>query len=133
MLRVFYDGHCALCHGAVKFLLARDPDGGRFRFAPLEGETFARLVPAATRAGLPDSVVVLTGDGALLSRSAGVIALLVELGGGWRVLAGALRRVPRPLRDGTYDLVARVRKRLFAEPPDVCPMLPPELRARFEG
>lgn len=132
MLRVFYDGHCGLCHGAVKFLLARDRDGSRFRFAPLQGETLPRLVPPEARAVLPDSVVVLTAEGALLTRSAGVIALLLELGGGWRVLAAALRVVPRPLRDAAYDLVARVRRSLFAAPADVCPMIPPELRARFE-
>ena len=129
---MFYDGHCGLCHGAVKFLLARDRDGGRFRFAPLQGETLPRLVPPEARAVLPDSVVVLTAEGALLTRSAGVIALLLELGGGWRVLAAALRVVPRPLRDAAYDLVARVRRSLFAAPADVCPMIPPELRARFE-
>ncbi len=132
MLRVFYDGHCGLCHGAVKFLLARDPDGSRFRYAPLGGETFARMVPEPDRAGLPDSVVVITGEGTLLTRSAGVIALLERLGGGWRAFAGVARLVPRPLADAGYDLVARVRKKLFAAPADVCPMLPPELRARFD-
>ena len=132
MLRVFYDGHCGLCHGAVKFLLARDRDGSHFRFAPLQGETLPRLVPPEARAVLPDSGVVLTAGGALLTRSTGVIALLVELGGGWRAFAAALRIVPRPIRDAGYDLVARVRKRLVAAPAGVCPMIPPALRARFD-
>lgn len=132
MLRVFYDGHCGLCHGAVRFLLARDRDGSRFRYAPLQGETFATLVPEGARAALPDSVVVLADRGELLTRSAGVIALLESLGGGWRTIAAAARLVPRPLADAAYDLVARVRKSLFAAPADVCPMMPPELRARFD-
>lgn len=132
MLRVFYDGHCGLCHGAVKFLLARDRDGSRFRYAPLQGATFAALVPAPARAGLPDSVVVLTDRGELLTRSVGVIALLESLGGGWRALASVARLAPRPLADATYDLVARLRKKLFAAPADVCPMVPAVLRARFD-
>ena len=34
---LFYDGTCGLCHRAVTFALARDPDGSRFRFAALQG------------------------------------------------------------------------------------------------
>jgi predicted DCC family thiol-disulfide oxidoreductase YuxK len=131
-MRIFYDGHCGLCHGAVKFLLARDRDGSRFRFAPLEGETLVRLVPGERRATLPDSIVVLTDAGELLVRSAGVLAILRQLGGAWAALGRALRIVPRPLRDAAYDLVARIRKKLFARPSDVCPMMSPELRARFD-
>lgn len=132
MLRVFYDGHCGLCHGAVRFLLARDRDGSRFRFAPLQGETLGRLVRPEARPALPDSVVVIAADGTLLTRSDGVIALLAELGHGWRLVALAIRLVPRPLRDAAYDLVARVRKKLFATPADACPVVPPELRLRFD-
>ncbi len=131
-MRVFYDGHCGLCHGAVKFLLARDRDGSRFRFAPLQGETLAAMVPAARRARLPDSIVVLTDSGELLVRSAGVVAILERLGGAWRPLGRLLAIVPRPLRDAAYDFVARIRKRLVAPPADVCPLMPPELRARFD-
>ena len=38
--RLFYDGTCALCHGAVRFVLARDRDGSAFRFAPLDFHDF---------------------------------------------------------------------------------------------
>jgi predicted DCC family thiol-disulfide oxidoreductase YuxK len=31
-----------------------------------------------------------------------------------------------------YDWVARIRYRLFARPADVCPVMPPELRRRFD-
>ena len=37
---VFYDGGCALCHHSVRFLVARDRDGSRFRFAPIGGACF---------------------------------------------------------------------------------------------
>ncbi|HEY8944686.1 MAG TPA: hypothetical protein VIM73_10510, partial [Polyangiaceae bacterium] len=32
--RVYYDGQCGLCHGAVRLLLAEDRDGSAFRFSP---------------------------------------------------------------------------------------------------
>jgi predicted DCC family thiol-disulfide oxidoreductase YuxK len=129
---VFYDGGCGLCHRAVRFALAHDADGSRFRFASLDSEGFRRRVPPAARAGLPDSIVALTPDGTLLVRSAAVIHILERVGGWWRLLGRLLGIVPRRVRDAGYDAVARVRHRLFRRPDDACPVTPLELRARFE-
>jgi predicted DCC family thiol-disulfide oxidoreductase YuxK len=129
---LFYDGHCALCHGAVKFVLKHDRSGGAFRFAPLQGATFQSRVPAAARAELPDSVVVLTQDGALLVRSSAFVHVLRRLGGGWKILAGLIAVVPRTLRDLIYNFIARVRYRVFGKRDDLCPIVPLELRDRFD-
>ena len=129
---VFYDGGCGLCHRAVRFAIAHDGDGSRFRFASLDGEGFRRRVPAAARAGLPDSIVTLAADGALLVRSAAVIHILERIGGPWKLLGRLLAIIPRWARDAGYDAVARVRHLLFRRPDDTCPVTPPELRARFE-
>ena len=128
---LFYDGSCGLCHRAVRLLLAEDLDGAAFRFAPLGGETFEAHVPPDVRASLPDSLVLLTDDGRVLTRSAAFRHLLGRLGGLWRLLADALRVVPEPAQDTLYDGIARIRLRLFAPPKDTCPMLPPHLRERF--
>ena len=66
---LFYDGHCALCHGAVKFVLKHDRSGEAFRFAPLQGATFQSRISAGARAALPDSIVVLTEDGSYVRRA----------------------------------------------------------------
>jgi len=129
---VFYDGACGLCHRTVRFAIARDRDGSRFRFSALGSEAFRRLVPEGRRADLPDSIVVLTPDGTLLMRSAAVIHILERIGGPWRLQGKLLALVPRGIRDLGYDGVARVRHRLFRRPADACPVTPPELRARFE-
>lgn len=129
---LFYDGHCGLCHRAVKFVLKHDTTGEAFRFAPLQGATFSAMVPAAERESLPDSIVVRTAAGALLVRSAAFIHILQRLGGGWRVLAAILAVVPRGLRDAAYDFVARVRYRIFGRRDDVCPIVPADLRKRFD-
>jgi predicted DCC family thiol-disulfide oxidoreductase YuxK len=128
---LFYDGGCGLCHRAVRFVLAFDRAGEVFRFAPLFGRTFLEQVPEAERAGLPDSLVLRTQDGRLLTKSAAVLHLLRRLGGFWRLVAAFGGVVPRVLRDALYDLVARVRLKLFARPDDVCPLVPKEQRARF--
>jgi predicted DCC family thiol-disulfide oxidoreductase YuxK len=130
---LLYDGHCGLCHGAVRFVLARDPSGAAFRFAPLGGATFEAVVPEARRAALPDTVAVLTHDGELLVRSDAAVHILCRLGGPWRWLGIVLSRVPRSIRDAAYDFVARRRTRWFGEPGDSCPVVSPALRARFEA
>lgn len=129
---LFYDGHCGLCHRAVKFVLEHDRTGEAFRFAPLQGETFQSRVAPEKRAGLPDSVVVLTADGNLLTRSSAFLHIFRRLGGGWRVLAGVLAVIPRPVRDAIYNTIARIRYRVFGRRDDLCPIVPADLRARFD-
>ena len=129
---LFYDGHCALCHGAVKFALAREGETSTLRFAPLEGQLFQEQVPQAQRTNLPDSLVLVTADGALLTRSTAVLHLLRRSGGIWRVLAAIARAVPRPVRDAVYDGVARVRYRVFGTRDEACPVIPASARSRFD-
>lgn len=128
---VFYDGTCGLCHGWVRFLLRWDRHGDRFRYAPLQGETWVARVSSERRRELPDSVVIHTAQGDLLVESRGVIHLLWRLGGGWKVVAGLLWIVPRPLRNLGYRGVAAIRHRLFRRPRELCPIIPAELRERF--
>jgi len=128
---LFYDGHCGLCHWSVRFLVRHDR-AGAFRFAPLQGPTFGSALTRDERAGLPDSMVLRTSDGRLLLRSDAWVYILRRLGSGWRVLAAVVAVVPRPVRDWAYDLIARVRTRVFGRRDDLCPVLPPELRGRFD-
>jgi predicted DCC family thiol-disulfide oxidoreductase YuxK len=128
---VFFDGGCGLCHAFVAFIIPRD-HSERFHFAPLGGETFARLVSGEARRSLPDSVVVQTGDGRVLVKSGAVLHVFDRLGGGYRLLGWVALACPRPIRDAIYDAVARARRRLFAAPSAVCPVVPVALRGRFE-
>jgi predicted DCC family thiol-disulfide oxidoreductase YuxK len=130
--RIFYDGVCGLCQGYIRFLIERDRAGDKFRYAPLQGATFEALVPPERRRSLPDSLVVLTNDGRLLVRSDGVIHILRRLGGFWGVVAGAISVIPRPIRDAVYNFIARSRYRVFGKRKNVCPVTPPDLRARFD-
>lgn len=129
---VFYDGHCGLCHRAVRFLLAKDRSGTTFQFASLQSQTFLSVIPEAERATLPDSLIVRTADGVTLMRSAAVLYTLKRLGGIWRVLGTIASVIPARIRDGVYDWIARVRHKLFPSPTAACPLIPPELRTRFK-
>ncbi len=128
---VFFDGHCGLCHGAVRFLLARDPEGIRFRFAPLQGRTLQDRLPESVRRTLPDSLVVLGEAGELRVRSGAVAHVLGRLSWPWRGVGRLLSVLPRPLADWGYDGVAALRARLFTPPSELCPRIPSSLRDRF--
>jgi predicted DCC family thiol-disulfide oxidoreductase YuxK len=130
---LFYDGVCALCNRVVQFVLRHDP-AGRFRFAPLQSELARRVLERHHRdARDVDTMSLLVDAGTpreqLLSKSDGVLAVLDELGGAWKLLTLA-RVLPRALRDRGYDVIVRHRYRWFGRY-DQCPIPPPGVRQRF--
>lgn len=128
----FYDGTCGLCHGAVKFAMKRDPAGTAFRFAPLQGSTFQALIDSERRVQIPDSVVILTEGGEILARSDATIRILRRIGGAWGLLGNAGAIIPRPIRDAAYNFVAGIRYRIFGRKSDLCPVMTPDQRRRFD-
>lgn len=124
---VFFDGVCGLCDRAVTAILAADRRGV-FRFAPLQGETAARLLDPSETESL--STLVLLDERGTWRRSAAVVRILRGLGGFRRVLGTLLWLVPKPLRDLGYRGVAWQRYRLFGKH-ETCRMPQPEERDRM--
>lgn len=125
---VLYDGTCGVCNRAVQLIIRHDRPG-RFRFAALQSDLGRALLE---RHGLPSDRVdtlVLVEDGRAFTRSAGALRIARGMDAPWPALA-VLSVVPRPLRDGAYDLFARHRYRVFGRT-DACMLPPPEVRARF--
>jgi predicted DCC family thiol-disulfide oxidoreductase YuxK len=112
---LFYDGECGFCHGTARFVRRRDRRG-LFAYAPLQGEEFLQAVPEDQRSRLPDSLVLLSREQGLLTRSSAALYIFSRLPQPWPFYAGILRLVPRPIRDFGYDLFARLRRRLFPAP-----------------
>jgi predicted DCC family thiol-disulfide oxidoreductase YuxK len=129
---VFYDGNCALCHGWVRFVLAEDSGSKTFRLSPLQGRLFSSRVRGERRSSLSGSLVVLTEDEKLLSRSAAVLYILRSLGGLWLLLAMIIGMIPQAVLNWCYDRVASVR-RLFGARKSTCLVLSAELRQRFDA
>ena len=108
---VVYDAMCVLCSANARFLLRHDRQG-HFRLASMQSEAGAALY---RRFGIdpadPESMIVVQGGEALRDSDA-ILAVWSALEWPWRAL-GALRLVPRALRDPVYRFVARHRYRLF--------------------
>lgn len=124
---ILFDGKCAFCEGAVRFIAGRD--GGHFRFgasqSPQARDLLARF--GVTRESTRS--IILIEDGQLYLRSTASLRIARRLTVPWR-WAAALLRVPRPIRDAAYDLVAAVRRRI-AGVSNACEIPPPEIRARM--
>jgi predicted DCC family thiol-disulfide oxidoreductase YuxK len=126
---LLYDGVCALCNAAVGFVLKRDRSC-TVRFAPLQGETAGPLLAERPELAAIDSMIWIDTDGRAFTRSGAALAIARHVGGGWAVLAALGRVIPAVLRDAIYDLIARIRYRVFGRY-DACPVPPPEHRVRF--
>ncbi|MUM17928.1 DUF393 domain-containing protein [Mycobacterium sp. CBMA271] len=129
---LLYDGVCALCNGAVKKILSFDTVG-TMRFGSLESEYAKQVIERHPELVGVDSFVIVDHPGEpaerIHIRSDAVLRVMDYLGDTRR--ASLIRRlVPRPIRDGLYRLVARIRYRVFGQY-DTCPVPPPEVRARF--
>ena len=130
---VLYDGVCGLCDHFVQFLLRIDRKD-QLRFAALQGPIGTEILKAAGRSADALSTVLVVADhgtdkARLLDRSDAALFAIASAGGIYG-MASAFRIVPRFIRDGVYNLVARTRYRVFGQF-DSCPLPKPATRAKF--
>jgi predicted DCC family thiol-disulfide oxidoreductase YuxK len=131
---LLYDGVCGLCNRAVQFILKRDRLN-IFRFASLQSNFAATVLKKhSLNPDILDTVYLVLHAGdpteSLLARSDAALAVMLLLGGFWRVLASVGGVLPKFFRDFLYNLVARNRYRVFGKY-DACPLPTPEQRAKF--
>lgn len=124
---ILFDGVCVFCSRWVRFVIDRDPDR-RFRFVAIQSEAGRALAARYDiDADTPHTNAVIL-DGRIWFKSDAALAVLKVVSS--RHGLGALRVVPRALRDPVYDLVARNRYRIFGRT-HTCMVPSPEDRDRF--
>jgi predicted DCC family thiol-disulfide oxidoreductase YuxK len=105
---VLYDGDCGFCAKSVRFILAHERDHD-IRFAPLQGETVARLRSHYPRIPAAIDTMVYVGGGRAYFRSRAVLHAAKHLHAPWRWAYG-LRFLPSFLLDIGYRALAAVRR-----------------------
>ena len=125
---MIFDGVCNLCSRSVKFILAHEA-APTLRFVPLQTPAGTRMMRELDLSVENVQTFVLVSDGKPHFRSDAAIRVARHLRYPWRML-GAIRILPRPLRDWGYNRVARNRYQWFGRV-DTCMVPTPELRARF--
>ncbi len=79
---IFFDGYCAMCHWAVKWI-ARADKKAQFYFAPLQGTTAKEKLNGPMP--LPDSIAYYE-DGRVFFYSKACFKIAWQLGGFWALI-----------------------------------------------
>lgn len=110
---VFFDGICALCNKSVDFLIKNDKKR-RLKYAALQSEAADYLLSNDQfQPAHPESIIYYE-NGRIYEKSTAVLMILKELRQPWPVFS-YLIIIPRPIRDGIYDIIARYRYRWFGK------------------
>ncbi len=125
---VIFDGVCNLCARSVKFILDHEAEPA-LRFTPLQSPAGVRHLRELGFDPADAKTFVLIADGRAYVKSDAAIRLAKYLGGAWKFV-GAIKIIPRPIRDWMYDVVARNRYRWFGRV-EACMTPSRDLRARF--
>jgi len=121
---VLFDGECRMCSGWARFVGARDPQG-ELELVPQQSDEGRGILAQHGIPGDDMSTMVFVDGDIAWTKSTGVLRVLGRLPMPWPLL-GALRIVPRALRDVVYDVVARNRRRIFGA--EKCEWVPPKGR-----
>ena len=124
---IFFDGVCNLCNRSVQFIIKRDPEG-KFRYASLQSETGQQILQEFALPQDHFNSFILYENGKILTRSAAALRVFSQVKG-WKWV-GVFKIVPRFIRDGVYNLIARNRYRWFGKK-DECMLPRPEWKDRF--
>lgn len=125
---ILFDGICNFCNSAVNFTIKRDKKA-IIQFAPLQtekGRMFLRQYNLPTN---EMKSFVFIEDGKAYTRSTAALRVCRYLRGLWP-LCFAFIIVPRFIRDGIYDWIAKHRYKWFGVKQE-CMMPTPEVRKRF--
>lgn len=125
---ILFDGVCNLCNASVRWIIDRDPRRV-FRFASLQSAAGRAALGVAGTTTAPLESIVLIDDAGAHTRSDAAIRIAKRLGLPWSAVAIALL-VPRRLRNGVYDWVARHRYLWFGRR-ESCMRPTPELAGLF--
>lgn len=126
---ILFDGVCNYCIGWVNFIIKKD-SRKRFLFSPLQSETGQRLISNfIDHTQTFESVMLIYNDKCYL-KSDVTIFVGKNLGGIWFMLSLLIMIVPRFIRNGFYDLIARNRYKWFGKK-DSCMIPTPDISERF--
>ena len=125
---IVFDGHCALCSKWVQFVLKHDTPK-RYKFLLAQSDVGEALYAHYGLKSKDYDTNLLITDGYVRVKTDGTLAMFNGLGWPWKLM-NILRIIPRPLRDWSYDHIARNRIKWFGAP-NACFMPTPNVKARF--
>ncbi len=125
-LLLLYDGHCLLCNRLIRKLLKWDKKD-MLRVASLQD--YNKLVDPVIPIRADVDSVVLIKNGNVRYKSSAVLDAMIELSS-FPLIYRIWYIIPRFLRDGVYDFVARNRYQWFGHS-ETCILPKPEEKKKY--
>jgi predicted DCC family thiol-disulfide oxidoreductase YuxK len=125
---ILFDGVCNFCNSAVNFTLKRNKKAN-IRFAPLQSEAGQKLLQQYNLPVSDMESFVFIENSKAYQRSTAALKVCPHLRGLWPLSYGLII-VPRFIRDGIYNWIAKNRYKWFGRQQS-CMIPTPEVRARF--
>jgi len=125
---ILFDGVCNLCNSSVQFIIKHDKKR-IFRFASLQSEFGKKIISRFDLKNKNIDSILLYENSSVSDKSTAVLFILKKMGGIYSVLY-ALIILPKFIRDGIYDFVARNRYRWFGKQ-ESCMIPTTELKKLF--
>ena len=125
---ILFDGVCNLCNGAVNFVIKRDP-GNVFKFTPLQEKQGVLLLKKhAIDAQKLDSIVLVENK-KVYTKSSAALRIARKMSNLWPLFF-VLLIIPKFIRDGVYDFIAKNRYKWFGKK-EQCMIPTPGLKEKF--
>ena len=125
---ILFDGVCNFCNSAVNFVIKRD-EKSVFKFAPLQTDEAKKILASYNLSQLEMDSFVLIENNKSYIRSTAALRVCRHLDNLWPLMYGFII-VPKFIRDGIYNWIAKNRYRWFGKK-DICMIPTHEVQSRF--
>ncbi len=125
---ILFDGVCNFCNSAVNFVIKRDKKK-QILFAPLQTDTGKKLLEQYELPVNDIQSFIFIENGKAYTRSTAALKVCRYLKWLWPLCYGFIM-VPKFIRDGIYNWIARHRYKWFGVRQE-CMIPSPEIKARF--
>ena len=125
---VLFDGVCNFCNSSVNFIIRHDKKE-RYKFAALQSDLGKML---SEKHGIDQSKIdsiILIDNGNVFVKSSAILRITKNLNYLYPLLFGFII-IPKFIRDGVYDFIARNRYKWFGKK-EACMIPSPEIKKRF--
>ncbi len=125
---ILFDGACNFCNSAVNFIIKKDKRAC-IRFTSLQSKNGQDLLRHYQLPATDYKTFILIENGKVYTKSTAALKVATYLKRGWPAFYGFII-VPKIIRDGVYNLIARNRYRWFGKT-DSCIVPGPDIKQRF--
>lgn len=126
-LIILFDGVCGFCNRIVRFVIERDKRSV-FKFAPLQSSAGQRLLADNGLNDMGLSTFIFIEKGKICTKSTAALKVCRYLDGWWPLMYVFII-VPKKIRDGVYNRVAKNRYKLAGK--ESCMIPNAEMQSRF--